>query len=145
MKYVITGGAGFIGSAMVRFLLKKTNNIVLNVDSLTYAGHQESLLEVSGSKRYLFRQLDLRDNKIGDDGLHHLSNALPAMKALETLVLSGNEITDVGLKHLAIPLEKNTSLKTLWLNGNKITDDNLKMKIKDIWNKTKYRERGLLL
>jgi hypothetical protein len=87
--------------------------------------------------------LNLSRNKITDDGLKHLAIPLEKNTSLETLYLSRNKITDDGLKHLAIPLEKNTSLKTLWLNGNNITDDNLKMKIKDIWNKTKGREDGL--
>ncbi|TKB53956.1 dTDP-glucose 4,6-dehydratase [Ferrimonas aestuarii] len=55
----ITGGAGFIGSALVRYLINDTNNRVVNVDKLTYAGNLESLASVSGSDRYHFEQADI--------------------------------------------------------------------------------------
>ena len=87
--------------------------------------------------------MELRSCNIDDEGARHLATMLEKNTSLETLDLDNNKITDDGLKHLAIPLEKNTSLRWLSLNGNNITDDNLKMKIKDIWNKTKGRERGL--
>ena len=47
MKILVTGGAGFIGSAVVRHIIKNTQDIVVNVDKLTYAGNLESLAEVS--------------------------------------------------------------------------------------------------
>ena len=43
MKFIVTGGAGFIGSAMIRFLIDETNHSVLNIDKLTYAGNLQSL------------------------------------------------------------------------------------------------------
>ncbi len=46
MKILVTGGAGFIGSAVIRHIIQNTNNNVLNVDKLTYAGNLESLKEV---------------------------------------------------------------------------------------------------
>jgi len=54
MNILITGGAGFIGSAVIRHIINNTNNFVVNVDKLTYAGNLESLTEVSGSERYAF-------------------------------------------------------------------------------------------
>ena len=60
-KVIITGGAGFIGSALIRHLIKETNWQVLNLDKLTYAGCRESLNEVSGSPRYRFVQADICD------------------------------------------------------------------------------------
>lgn len=57
----MTGGAGFIGSALVRFLIKNTDHYVINVDKLTYAGNLESLSSVADSERYAFEKVDICD------------------------------------------------------------------------------------
>lgn len=60
-KILITGGAGFIGSAVIRHIINNTGDFVINLDKLTYAGNLESLHEVSGSNRYVFEQVDICD------------------------------------------------------------------------------------
>lgn len=59
---LVTGGAGFIGSALVRLLIKTTDYTVINIDKLTYAGNLESLKDVDKSDRYHFERVDICDN-----------------------------------------------------------------------------------
>ncbi|SHK36636.1 dTDP-glucose 4,6-dehydratase [Marinobacter antarcticus] len=59
MKLLITGGAGFIGSAVIRHVMNNTTDEVVNLDKLTYAGNLESLADVSNSQRYAFEQVDI--------------------------------------------------------------------------------------
>ncbi len=59
MKILITGGAGFIGSAVVRYIVNNTNDTAIVLDKLTYAGNLDSLSEVSGSDRYVFEKVDI--------------------------------------------------------------------------------------
>ena len=60
---LITGGAGFIGSAVVRMLIAESEDIVVNVDKLTYAGNLETLGAVQGHERHVFRQIDICDGQ----------------------------------------------------------------------------------
>jgi dTDP-glucose 4,6-dehydratase len=62
MRTLITGGAGFIGSALIRHLLNNTDHQVLNLDKLTYAGNLESLSSVAENPRYQFLQADIGDS-----------------------------------------------------------------------------------
>ena len=61
MKFVITGGAGFIGSAVIRHIINNTDHSVVNIDKLTYAGNLESLEPVKNDNRYSFEQVDICD------------------------------------------------------------------------------------
>lgn len=61
MKIIVTGGAGFIGSALIRYIINETDHQVTNLDKLTYAGNLESLSSIEKSERYKFFQTDICD------------------------------------------------------------------------------------
>ncbi|WP_081001131.1 dTDP-glucose 4,6-dehydratase [Pseudomonas brassicacearum] len=63
MKILVTGGAGFIGSAVIRHIISNTTDSVINVDKLTYAGNLESLAEAAQSPRYAFERVDICDRQ----------------------------------------------------------------------------------
>ena len=61
MRILITGGAGFIGSAVVRYIIQNTNDIVINMDKLSYAGNEDNLKGVCEDDRYIFERVDICD------------------------------------------------------------------------------------
>lgn len=61
MRFLVTGGAGFVGSALVRLLVRETGHEVLVVDKLTYAGNLANLAEAAASPRYRFAGIDIGD------------------------------------------------------------------------------------
>ncbi|HET9376963.1 MAG TPA: GDP-mannose 4,6-dehydratase, partial [Chthoniobacterales bacterium] len=64
MRIIVTGGAGFIGSAVCRHLISETEAEVVNVDKLTYAGNLNSLRSVSSNPRYRFLKADICDETL---------------------------------------------------------------------------------
>lgn len=82
MKIIVTGGAGFIGSAVVRHIINNTQDEVINVDKLTYAGNLQSLDSISDSNRYYFEQVDICDRQAMDKlFLHYQPDAVMHLAA----------------------------------------------------------------
>lgn len=81
MKIIVTGGAGFIGSAVIRQYIQETNHEIINLDALTYAGNPESLAEVDQDPRYHFEHVNICDidevrrvfNEHQPDAIMHLA------------------------------------------------------------------------
>ena len=67
MKFLITGGSGFIGSAVVRHIIQNTQDEVVNVDKLTCAGNKDNLIDVCQSDRYAFEKVDVCDQASGNE------------------------------------------------------------------------------
>src|SRR5690349_14791546 len=63
-RFLVTGGAGFIGSAVVRHLINRTSHTVLVVDKLTYAGNLDSLSSVSDDPLFSFERADVADPRV---------------------------------------------------------------------------------
>ncbi len=87
MNILVTGGAGFIGSALIRYLIQETPHTVINVDKLTYAGNLESLDSVAHSNRYHFEKADIGD-------AHHLQRLFKQYQPTAVMHLAAESHVD---------------------------------------------------
>ena len=102
-KILVTGGAGFIGSAVVRHIIRDTQDTVINLDKLTYAGNLESLVDVSESERYYFEQVDICDRTELDrvfsehqpDMVMHLAAEFQSLPSDDRISPILNELADI--------------------------------------------------
>lgn len=126
-RIIVTGGAGFIGSALIRMLIKETDAEVLNLDKLTYAGNLSSLKEVADSPRYHFSKTDICDRPaVGKvfadfkpDAIMHLAAESHVDRSIDgplefvrTNVLGTAALLDAALEYWrALPAERKPAFR----------------------------------
>ncbi|MGG4605782.1 dTDP-glucose 4,6-dehydratase [Paenalcaligenes sp. Me131] len=139
MKILVTGGAGFIGSALVRHLIQHTDDQVVVVDKLSYASSLESLSSVSGHERFAFEQVDICDHQAmsrvfqthqPDSVMHlaaesHVDRSISGPEAfIQSNIVGTYVLLDVA-KHywVALPEEKKSQFRLLHVSTDEVYGD----------------------
>jgi len=138
-KVLVTGGAGFIGSALVRHLIEGTDTHVINVDKLTYAGNPESLVGIAGSPRYTFEQVDICDRRTlqrvfqehSPDAVMHLAAESHVDRSidapddfLQTNLLGTYQLLQASLAHWrSLPAERAAAFRFLHVSTDEVYGD----------------------
>jgi dTDP-glucose 4,6-dehydratase len=126
-KILITGGAGFIGSALVRHIINNSNHSVINVDKLTYAGNLETLTSVENNPRYVFEQVDICNSieifKVFNTHQPDLVIHLAAETHVDRSIDSPDKFIQTNIFGTYVLLE---TTRNYWLNLNKDKKNNFK-------------------
>ena len=117
-KLLITGGAGFIGSAVIRYIIENTQDSVVNVDKLTYAGNLDSLESVENNPRYAFEQVDICHIK-------ELSRVLEQHQPDAIMHLAAESHVDRSIDGSAVFIETNIIGTYTLLEAARVYWDNL--------------------
>ena len=117
-KLLITGGAGFIGSAVIRYIIENTQDSVVNVDKLTYAGNLDSLESVKNNPRYAFEQVDICNIK-------ELSRVLEQHQPDAIMHLAAESHVDRSIDGSAVFIETNIIGTYTLLEAARVYWDNL--------------------
>lgn len=127
MKVIVTGGAGFIGSALIRYLINETNHEVLNIDKLTYAANLKSLDSISQSSRYRLIKEDITEldsistiiQEFKPDAIFHLA----AESHVDNSILNPIDFVKTNVLGTANLLHASTNL---WKNLSEIDKENFR-------------------
>lgn len=138
-KVLVTGGAGFIGSALVRHLIAGTDAEVVNLDKLTYAGNLESLASVASSPRYAFEEVDICDRRAlqrvfrehSPDAVMHLAAESHVDRSidapddfLQTNLIGTYQLLQAALAHWrALPAERAADFRFLHVSTDEVYGD----------------------
>ena len=139
MRILITGGAGFIGSAVIRHVIQNTNNDVCNVDKLTYAGNLDSLVDIESHSRYIFEQVDICDSqalkavfeKFRPDAVmnlaaeSHVDRSIDGPAAfIQTNIVGTNHLLEVARQYWSgLPDDKKTNFRFHHISTDEVYGD----------------------
>ena len=122
-KILVTGGSGFIGSALIRFFLKNTDYVILNYDKLTYSGNNLSLSKYESNINYKFLQGDILDSKKLDETLKSFKPSVVMNLAAETHV------------------DRSIENPSIFVNTNILGTSIILEAVLNFWDNLKYEEK----